>query len=148
MYVMNRIKKIGIHKFYISTGYFTDTSAIRLFNFFMSLHCNRPMFTDIEILPKVNIIEAFYGTGNRSNAIDSILQHVKDSNKRVILPNENRVLGYQLYNKFKPYVMRHYEDKNINYTTAKMVPTQLESLKKIKKGGQESHIMTMLLLMK
>ena len=62
---------------------------------------------------------------------DSILQHVKDNNKRAILPNENRVLGYQLYNKFKPYGMRHYEDKNINYSTAKMVTTQLESLKKI-----------------
>ena len=33
--------------------------------------------------------------------------------------------------------MRHNEDKNINYTTAKMVTTQLKSLKKIKKGGQE-----------
>ena len=33
--------------------------------------------------------------------------------------------------------MRQNEDKNRNYTTAKMVISQLESLKMIKEGGQE-----------
>ena len=37
---------------------------------------------------------------------------------------KNRVLRYQLYNKLKPYGMQHYEDKNINSTTTKMVTTQ------------------------